>query len=165
MNKELLSRDKPKGVMRWFLRVPIWLYRMRLGWMMSNRFIMLHHTGRKTGKTRYAVVEVVHFDRENNIYTIASGWGKKSDWYQNIIKKPDIVVSTYKGIKKANALVLPAGAGEDALRDYARRNPTAYRMLMKTILGSESADAVEVSKAARMLPMMEIHIISNGILE
>jgi hypothetical protein len=44
---------------RWLVRAPIWLFRVRLGFMFGSRLLMLEHTGRNTGVRRYVVVEVV----------------------------------------------------------------------------------------------------------
>jgi deazaflavin-dependent oxidoreductase (nitroreductase family) len=57
-----------------------------MGWMLGGRFLMLTHTGRKSGKRRHVVVEVVDHAKTTDTYYIASGWGEKSDWSQNIQK-------------------------------------------------------------------------------
>ena len=44
---------------RWVVRGPLWLYRMRLGFRLGNRMLMLEHRGRSSGLRRYAVLEVV----------------------------------------------------------------------------------------------------------
>ena len=54
-----MTRTPPTGVSRWLFRMPIGLYRLRLGWLLGDRFLLLHHTGRKSGLPRQAVVEVV----------------------------------------------------------------------------------------------------------
>ena len=77
-------RSPPKGLFRWLLRVPIYIYRAGLGFVFGHRFLMMTHHGRKTGRRRYVVVEVVDRDRAHNRYYIASGFGEKSDWLRNI---------------------------------------------------------------------------------
>ena len=143
--------------MRWFLRMPIWLYRMHLGWLMGNRFIMLHHIGRKSGKIRYAVIEVVDYDLEHNVYTVASGWGTQSDWYRNILKNPDVVVSTHKGDIEAQAVVLPVQEGASALKDYARRNPAAFRSIAKFVLEPEvNTGDINIDEIAEVMPVLRL---------
>ena len=154
-------RDKPKGFLRWFLRAPIWLYRTHLGWMMGNRFVMLHHIGRNSGLTRYAVIEVVYYDKERNEYTIASGWGTQSDWYRNIVKTPEVKVSTYKGEMEAKAIILSVREGTDALKDYAQRHPAAFRTLMKSILGSDYTGVSDIDSAAEKLPVVKLQMMSE----
>jgi len=38
--------------MKIFLRMPVWLYRLHLGWLLGNRFLCIAHRGRKSGKLR-----------------------------------------------------------------------------------------------------------------
>ncbi len=38
------TRKPPTGIMRFFFRTPIWLYRLNLGWIMGNRFLLLNHS-------------------------------------------------------------------------------------------------------------------------
>ena len=157
MSKRTALRSQPRGLMRWFLRMPIWLYKMHLGWLMGNRFIMLHHIGRKSGKIRYAVIEVVDYDPELNVYTVASGWGTQSDWYRNILKNPDVVVSTHKGDIEGKAVVLPVREGASALKDYARRNPTAFRSIAKFVLepGVNTGD-INIDEIAEVIPVLRL---------
>jgi deazaflavin-dependent oxidoreductase (nitroreductase family) len=86
--------SKPRGITRFLLRLPIWLYRLRLGWLLGDRFLMFRHTGRKSGLPRYTVVEVVRHDEATGSYVIASGWGEGSDWFRNIQKNPEVVLHT-----------------------------------------------------------------------
>lgn len=46
----------PRGLLRLAARLPLWLYRAGLGWLLSNRFLMLTHIGRKSGLPRQVVV-------------------------------------------------------------------------------------------------------------
>jgi hypothetical protein len=59
---------------RWLVRAPVWLYRARLGILLGPRFVMLEHTGRKSGARRYVVLEVVQH-RAAGSYVVVSGFG------------------------------------------------------------------------------------------
>ncbi|MFQ5399606.1 MAG: nitroreductase family deazaflavin-dependent oxidoreductase [Anaerolineae bacterium] len=123
----------PRGWQRLLWRAPIWLYRLRLGWLLGRRFLLLNHVGRKTGLPRQAVVEVAKYDEESNTYTVASGFGKKSDWYRNLLKTPEVTIQV--GLKKMAVTAVPLTpeqSGEEMV-DYARRYPTAARNLTKLI--------------------------------
>jgi F420H(2)-dependent quinone reductase len=84
MSTKLSDTKPPRGVLRWLLRLPIWLYRLRMGRLLGNRFLMLTHIGRKSGQPRQSVLEVVGHDEATGIYIIASGWGEQADWLRNI---------------------------------------------------------------------------------
>jgi hypothetical protein len=44
---------------RKFVRAPIYLYKLRLGFLFGHRMLLLEHIGRKSAARRYAVLEVV----------------------------------------------------------------------------------------------------------
>lgn len=37
---------RPRGLLRLLLRAPVALYRLRLGWLLGGRVLLLSHTGR-----------------------------------------------------------------------------------------------------------------------
>jgi len=62
---------------------------------------------------------------------VASGWGTRSDWFQNVCVNPKIQIQV--GNRRSSAAarrLLPEEAAEELL-DYARRNPLALRELAK----------------------------------
>jgi deazaflavin-dependent oxidoreductase (nitroreductase family) len=129
------KRPKPRGITRFFLRFPIWLYRLHLGWLLGNRFVMFRHIGRKSGLPRYTVVEVVRHDQATDTYTIASGWGEKSDWLQNIQKEPEVLLYSGRRQRAASAARLSVDEATAALKDYADHHPTAFHNLSKVMIG------------------------------
>jgi hypothetical protein len=44
---------------RTLMRAPIWIYRARLGFLFGSRMLLLEHVGRKSGRRRQAVLEIV----------------------------------------------------------------------------------------------------------
>jgi deazaflavin-dependent oxidoreductase (nitroreductase family) len=71
------------------------LWRLGLGWWfnvwpeVSGRVLVIVHTGRKTGKRRYAPVNYASADGE--LYCLA-GFGAISDWYRNVMANPNVEV-------------------------------------------------------------------------
>ena len=112
-------------------RAPIWLYNIGLGELMGGRFLLLNHTGRKSGQPRQTVLEVVDFDPELGTYFVASGFGNKSDWYLNVLKTPDVAIQVGSKTFPAKARALTAGESGQAMVDYAQRNPRAAKQLMR----------------------------------
>jgi hypothetical protein len=91
MSTKLSDTKLPHGVLRWLLRMPIWLHRLHMGWLLGDHFLMLTHIGRKSGLPRQSVLEVVGHDEATGIYIIASGWGEQADWLRNIQKHPNVL--------------------------------------------------------------------------
>ncbi len=71
----------------WFMipifKLPIFLYRLHLGWLFGKRFMLLTHVGRKSGKVRRTVLAVLDFDPHTREIKAMSAWSA-SDWYRNI---------------------------------------------------------------------------------
>jgi hypothetical protein len=42
MAKKVKQIQPPKGLSRLFYRAPIWLYRLKLGWLLGHRFLLLN---------------------------------------------------------------------------------------------------------------------------
>lgn len=132
MTKSIIDRP-PSKALRAGLRLPIWLYRARLGWLLGDRFLMLTHTGRKSGLERESVIEVV--SQQADTYYVVSGWGEKSDWYQNIRKSPSVTIQVSGRKFRAEAQFIPLERAVGILESYARKHPTAFRELSGLFLG------------------------------
>lgn len=131
-NKTLIAR-KPTGLLRLFLRLPIFLYRIKLGWLLGHRFVLLNHIGRKSGQVRQTVVEVIGYEKEAGRVYIASGWGYKSNWYQNLVAHPELTIQLGKNKMKVLAQTLSPEESVKVLLDYRQRHPFAARELSRFI--------------------------------
>jgi deazaflavin-dependent oxidoreductase (nitroreductase family) len=115
------------------VRAPIWLYRLRLGFLFGHRMLMLEHTGRTTGARRYAVLEVVDHPAAD-AYVIVSGFGERSQWYRNVAADPRVRVSI--GLRhRAPAVATPLSpqAAEQTLDRYAAQHPRTWRTLQQAM--------------------------------
>lgn len=131
MVEKIKDVTPPRGLARLGFRLPIWLYRLGLGGLLGTRFLLLSHTGRKTGRVRQTVLEVVRYDRAATTFIVAAGFGSGSDWYRNIRANPRVTVQCGRCRWEMIADFLsPEQAGEELL-DYARRHPVAMRELAR----------------------------------
>jgi deazaflavin-dependent oxidoreductase (nitroreductase family) len=130
-----LTGVQPHGLLRWGLRLPIWLYRLHLGWLLGERFLMLAHVGRKSGRWRHTVIEVVQHDRITDTYFITSGWGEKSDWYQNLQKTPQATIQVGRRELAVTAARVPVADATRVLLAYALQHPVAFRELSRVMIG------------------------------
>jgi len=110
---EKISEPKlPRGLARLAFRLPIWLYRFHLGWLLGYRFVLLTHTGRKSGLPRYTVLEVVRYEKITGACIVASGWNTKSDWFHNVMTNPIIVIQICNKRSAATAKRLSPVTGD-----------------------------------------------------
>jgi len=145
----------PSKALRFGLRLPIFLYRIKLGWLLGDRFLMLTHTGRKSGLPRHTVIEVVKHDKVTDIYYVVSGWGEKSDWYRNIQKTPQVTVQSGGRKFQTTAEFISVEKAIEIVNTYAREHPIAFNELSGLFLGERmkpGSDAPE--RIARKMPMV-----------
>jgi deazaflavin-dependent oxidoreductase (nitroreductase family) len=157
MTKSIVDRP-PSKALRFGLRLPIWLYRLRLGSLLGNRFLMLTHIGRKSGQPHDTVIEVVQYDKQTDTYCVVSGWGEKSDWYQNIQKDPSVTI--HVGTRKfhAHAKFIPFAKAVEIMEAYIRDHPVAFKELSSLFLGERSFPNKEAARRlAEKMPMVAFH--------
>lgn len=120
----------PRGLARLGFRLPIWLYRLGLGGLLGNRFLLLTHTGRKSGRKRQTVLEVVRFDPRAETFIVAVGFGPQSDWYRNIRVHPEVTVQSGRKRWRMTAEILSKEQAGEEMLDYGRRHSRALRELV-----------------------------------
>jgi deazaflavin-dependent oxidoreductase (nitroreductase family) len=90
-DKELLLRK----ALSWVSRFHLYLWRLGLGqWLNAwpkvlGRYLVITHTGRKSGLKRYTSANYAEVDGE--IYCV-SGFGAISDWYRNLRVNPRVEI-------------------------------------------------------------------------
>lgn len=131
MPKKVGKAEPPKGFSRLLWRAPIWIYRLGLGGLIKNRMLLLRHIGRNSGLPRQNVLEIVDHDPATGTYWIASGFGKQSDWYRNILEQPQVVIVVGQKELPVTAVPLSPDESGKAMVSYARRNPKAAKNLMR----------------------------------
>jgi deazaflavin-dependent oxidoreductase (nitroreductase family) len=119
----------PAGWRRQAARLPIHLFRMGLGPVFGKRLLLLHHTGRATGLDRRVVLEVVAHDPAGGSWTVASGFGPRSDWYRNLRAEPKTVIQFGNRHHAVTAYFLTPDDGAEMMARYGRRHPRAARRL------------------------------------
>jgi deazaflavin-dependent oxidoreductase (nitroreductase family) len=144
-----LIPDPPKGIRKIPWRLPIWIFRLKLDILLGHRMLLLTHKGRQSKKPRYTVLEVIKFDQEHNIHYVASGFGKKSDWYKNILKYPEVEIRCAGKSYPATAAILPVDEAQVIFQDYISKHPLAIKNLAKLIgyqIGDTEEDTLDFLK-------------------
>jgi deazaflavin-dependent oxidoreductase (nitroreductase family) len=123
----------PIGLQAKLYRLPIWIYRLKLGWIFGKRALLLTHIGRKSGKRRQTVLEIIHLLPEEQQYFVVSGFGSHSQWFQNIQLEPRVTIQVGSKHMTALAQQLKPDQAEIVFLVYTQRNPQVVRMLAKMI--------------------------------
>lgn len=143
---------------RRLMRAPIWLYRVRLGFVFGSRILLLEHIGRKSGRIRRVALEVIdHPDPDT--YVVASGFGTRAQWYKNLQADPHVKVTVGTRVSRpAMARTLSTREADAALQRYVDRHRRAWET-MRPVLESTLGAPVETTNTA--LPMVELRLTAG----
>lgn len=118
---------KPTGWLIRVLRFPVYLYRVRLGFLLGRRFVMIEHRGRRSGRHYRTVLEVA--GRRNGEVICASGTGPRADWYRNLQEHGLLAVWVGSRKRRASVRFLEGREAAGVMADYEHEHPrTAVRL-------------------------------------
>lgn len=133
-----------------------WKRRNALELNIGKRFLHLTHTGRKSGLPRQVVLEVVDHDPHTNTYYVSSGWGKKSDWYQNIQKTPRVRVQVGTKSWAAQAETLSPEAAEQVILNYGRKHPALLNELARVMGYKIDGSEADMRALGHLVPVVAL---------
>ncbi len=130
----------PAGISRQLVRLPIWLYRMGLGGLMSTAHTMVLTTwGRKSGLPRHTAIE--YRTHGSKIYVV-SAWGRRPNWYRNLIEQPVVRVRLGGQVFSARAQVVDdAGEALRVLYLFRKRAPIIYDPILAYLSNRQSVNS------------------------
>ena len=121
----------PTGASRLAFRLPIYLYRLNLGWLLVHRGLLFIHRGHKSGLLRETVLEVIMYNPATGKSVVLSAWGEKAAWYRNIQATPALEARTASERCVPEQRFLAPEENHAVLADYRRRHPLAFRFFVK----------------------------------
>jgi deazaflavin-dependent oxidoreductase (nitroreductase family) len=127
---------RPGPFLKFFLKFPVYLHKMGLGgWerIIGAQWMFITTIGRKSGKRRNAMVDVMDYDKTTDTYYIEAAYGSRADWYRNIQSNPRFEAQV--GRRKFHATAAPLSgenAGEMMVRFY-RAKPAYTRSVMAMV--------------------------------
>jgi deazaflavin-dependent oxidoreductase (nitroreductase family) len=149
----------PRGLLKFFFKIPVFAARMGFaGWehWIGLEWMLLITTGRKSGKKRYTMVDVLLHDPERDTYIIEVGFGKSSDWYRNIRAHPLFEAQVGRRKFRAAAEELPPDRSGDAMVNFVRRRPAYAKAVMKAV-GITFTTEEELRRLAPQWIVLAIH--------
>lgn len=144
-------QKRPGHFLKMFLRFPVFLHQIGFGgWeqLLGMQWMFITTIGRKTGKQRYAMVDVIDYDKERDIYYIEVAYGQRADWFQNIQANPIFHAQVGKRQFKASATMLSTEQSGNAIVAFANRHPHYSRTVM-AMVGIKFDDDDELRLMAR----------------
>ncbi len=144
------------GAVRLLYRLPVWLYRARLGWLLGHRFVMINHVGRTSGRIRQVVVEVAALERASGVVTVVSGFGRSSDWYRNLLAHPAASIQLGGRAVAVRAVPVPPDQAAEVIAGYARRHPRAARSLSRFMGFAVDGSEQDYRAVGRQVPVLRL---------
>jgi deazaflavin-dependent oxidoreductase (nitroreductase family) len=124
------KNEKAPSLLIPVFKLPLVLYRFRLGWLLGKRFMQITHVGRRSGRVRRTVLAVLKFDKETKEIYAVSAW-KGSDWYYNIQTSPALQVETGFVHYVPAQRTLSAEEITAAFMAYRKQHPLFSRMICR----------------------------------
>ncbi len=146
--------------LRTALRLPRHLYDRGWGPLLGHRFLLLTHTGRRSGREYGTVLEVVRLDRRSRELVVVSGFGGQADWLRNLRAGGAATVTVGRHTFRAAYRVLGLDEAVAVFADYERRNRLVrpiLRAVLTRLLGWHYRGTDEDrGRLARQLPLIAV---------
>jgi deazaflavin-dependent oxidoreductase (nitroreductase family) len=131
-------------------KLPLLLYRLKLGWLLGNRFMQITHIGRRSGKIRKTILAVLRFDPQTREILAVSAW-KGSDWYYNIQAAPALHVESGRVQYVPQQRTLSPEEITTAFLEYRKQHPLFSRIICRIPGWKWDSTYEEFLKLARTL--------------
>jgi deazaflavin-dependent oxidoreductase (nitroreductase family) len=126
-------RRKPGRLAVAVFRLPLPLYRRGWGGLLGHTFLLLVHTGRKTGKLHSTVAMVLRYDRRTHEAVICSAWGPDTDWIRNIRVRPALQVQIGRESFTPDQRFLSEDESLAVVARFRRAHPGRLRLLASVL--------------------------------
>ena len=153
----------PSGLLKFFFKVPLYVHKMGLGgWerLIGAEWMLIATTGRKSGKRREAMVDVMDYDKSTDTYYIEAAYGARADWFKNIKANPVFVAQVGRWKFQAQARELNAADTGEMLVRFFRRKP-AYTRSVMAMVGMKFKDENELRELGKNLTLLAVKPLSS----
>lgn len=145
----------PGRLLLFFFRLPLVLYRVRLGNLMFFQ-MLLKTVGRKTGRQHRVLVDILEHSKAEDVYYVNAAFGSRSHWYLNIEANPNVHGQVGGRKFVARATILPSREAADVLVRFVRRHRRYVRVMMRVIGVKTGFSEDEIHSLALQMPVIAI---------
>ena len=158
-----MHEKRPNTLLKFFFKVPLFMHKLGLGgWerLIGAQWMLLITTGRKSGKRRETLVDVMDYDQANDTYYIEAAYGSRADWFKNIKANPVFEAQVGRRKFQASAEELTEGDTGEMLVRFFRRKP-AYTRSVMAMVGMKFKDENELRDLGRNLTLLAVKPLSR----
>ena len=143
------------------LRLPVHLYHWHCGWLLGRRFLLLQHTGRRTGRRHETVLEVMEYRAPGPELIVMSGFGLNANWLRNleVARSAELTLGSHHF--KAAYRRLGIDEAMRVIAGYERRNRVAapiIRYVLSRLVGWRFRGSdLDRRRLAEQLPLIALY--------
>lgn len=132
------------------------------GWekLIGAEWMLISTVGRKTGKRRDSLVDVMDYDPATDTYYIEAAYGTRADWFKNIKASPVFDAQVGRRKFKAQAQELNAADTGETLVRFFRRKP-AYTRSVMAMVGINFKDEDELLGLGKNLILLAVKPLTS----
>jgi deazaflavin-dependent oxidoreductase (nitroreductase family) len=86
---------------------------------------------------------------------VVSGFGEKSNWYQNIMQEPEVVIQVGTRVMAAQANQLDPDSAERVFLLYVKNNPNIIKFLSKMLGYQLDHTPKSLKEFSRQIPIIQ----------
>jgi len=150
----------PAGVAGKLMRLPLFLYRLGLGPLLDLLPLLIITTrGRKSGLPRHSVLE---YRRHGSRHYVVSAWGRRTQWFQNLLANP--LVTIQKGRERFGARASVVEDSGEALRVlylFRKKAPIIYDAVLARLSDSGKVNARTLPKISGQFVIIRLDRVAN----
>lgn len=153
-----MFEKRPSGLLKFFFKVPMFMHKLGFGgWerLIGAQWMLLTTTGRKSGKRRQTLVDVMDYDKTTDTYYIEAAYGSHADWFKNIQANPVFEAQVGRRKFNAQAEILTEGDTGEMLVQFFRRKP-AYTGSVMAMVGMKFKDEEELRTLGKNLTLLAV---------
>jgi len=153
-----MFEKRPNWFLKLFFKIPVFLYKIGFGGferIIGAEWMLLTTIGRKSGKPRQTMVDILDYDKDADTYYIEAAYGARADWYKNIQANPLFEAQVGRRKFKARAGELTADNAADKLVQFYRRKP-AYTRSVMAMVGMKFEDEDGLRAVAKNLTLLVV---------
>ncbi|MBV6397507.1 MAG: hypothetical protein HFACDABA_03121 [Anaerolineales bacterium] len=150
--------ERPGPLLKFFFKLPVWLHKIGLGgWerLFGAQWMLITTIGRKSGKFRETMVDVMDYDPDADTYYIEAAYGSRADWARNIEVHPHFRAQVGRRKFQACLSALPGEHAGELMVKFYRAKPAYVRAVM-AMAGMKFGGEQELCTLASRLTMYAV---------
>jgi deazaflavin-dependent oxidoreductase (nitroreductase family) len=150
---------RPRGVLKVFLGAPLILSRLGLSRLLGNRFVIITHLGRRTGRVYRTPVEVVRYEPVARAWTVAAAWGSPPAWYLNISARPALAIEAAGHLlPRPEQQTLHSSDAARVLGEYVVKHRVAARVIARLLGWPSPASPGSIETITSVVPLVRFSV-------